>query len=796
MRSLAVLVPALALLAWPAAAGPDRAQPADAAFVEKELRPFLHKLCLGCHGETKPKADLSLAAWKDPAAVKKDAAKLDAALQQLREQTMPPEGKPQPTAEERAKILAGLERLASTTSAGPASPGRVTIRRLNRAEYNNTVRDLLLIDFKPAEDFPNDDVGHGFDHIGDVLTLSPLLMEKYLRAAERIAAEGLTLPPPPKPGNRRILAREFKAEPNSARFVGERQYRAIETGLLRANVDLPDSGFYRFNLQALAEPAGDEKAKLTLQIDGKDVRTFVLQTAYGQSYSHELELPAGRRALRLVFANPFTEPADAAKSDVAEGEKGQDRADAKGDPKDKPAKPKVRRVAVEYLELVGPLRKAPPPPPPSYVKLFGTPAGPKEAKRDWAQRLIAPLAERAFRRPVSSAEIDRLLALFDRILKEGGSPEDGVRGMVQALLVSPHFLFRAELRSRPLQDGAVEELDSYALASRLSYFLWSSLPDEELFRLAKEDRLRAPETLAAQAERMLKDPKSQALTENFAGQWLQLRSLAQFSPDAARFPGFDDELRDALRREAELFFQAMLAENRPIGDFLDADFAFMNQRLAEHYGLPKVEGPEFRRVKLEDANRGGLLTQGAMLCVTSNPTRTSPVKRGKWILENLLASPPPPPPPGAGDLADDEKTVLSGSLRQRMEQHRANPTCASCHARMDPLGFALENFDAVGRWRTKDGAFEIDPAGSLPNGQTFRNIGELKQVLKKRLPDFRRCLCEKMLTYALGRGLEPSDRAAVAALAAALERQGDRFGVLPLLIVRSEAFRTRQPLGR
>ena len=749
-------------------------------FIHDRFVPFMKQYCASCHGGEKPKADLNLVQITARDALLKGDGPTLAIVRQLKDRTMPPAKKPQPKDSERREIIAGLEALLKTKP--PSGPGRVTIRRLNRAEYNNTVRDLLGVDFKPADDFPSDDVGYGFDHIGDVLTLSPLLLEKYLRAAERITAEALTAPPAPKPEIRRVVAKEFKAEPANQRIIGEGRYRALETGQLRAGIDLPKGGKYRLKAQVIAELAGEDKPRLTLQVDGKATKTLEVSTTNkkGEALAVPCEFTPGQHTLQLVFENPYTEPP----------------AEKKDDKEAKPAgKPAVRRIGVEFLEIEGPLDRPPPTPPESYRSFFTLKPTADLPAKEAARRLITHLAERAYRRPVTAKEIEKLLKIFELATNEKESFEQGMRLVAQAVLVSPHFLFRIELRSTPLKAGEVEALDSYALASRLSYFIWSSMPDEELFGLAKGDKLRDPIVLEAQVRRMLKSPKAQALTENFAGQWLQLRSLATATPDSTRFPGFDEELRTAMRRETELFFQTMLAENRPIGDFLTADFTFLNERLAKHYGVGDVQGREMRRVKLKDANRGGLIAQASMLTVTSNPTRTSPVKRGKWILENLLASPPPPPPPGAGDLSEDEQVVLSGSLRQRMEQHRVKAECAICHERLDPLGFGLENYDPIGRWREKDGTFVIDATGTLPDGQSFRNVGELKAVLRHRLSDFRRCLCEKMLTYALGRGLERADEDQVARLATALEAKGDRFAELLVEVVKSEAFRYRQPVS-
>jgi hypothetical protein len=753
--------------------------------VRGELRPFLERFCLKCHGELKTKGNLSLASWRDSASIVASPQSLSTVISRLSEGSMPPEEATQPSQAERQAVISLLRKLQIQ---GHAHPGRVTLRRLNRVEYNNTVRDLLGVDIKPADDFPGDDVGYGFDNIGDVLTMSTLLMEKYLRSAERIVQEGLTPALPPKPQIQRVLPREFTAVPPSKRFADDGRFRVIEHGELTAAVRIAQTGNYRLRVHAKAELAGKELPRLTLYLGDKKVTTFSLETSKAHVYLVETNLEAGSLVARLVFENPFkTTPTENPKP-TTPAVSGQSTSTAT-------PVPLVRRVGVAYLELEGPHGLPPPPPPPAYVKLFSHRPNGDITPREAARRIIEPLATRAFRRPVTTAEVDRLLQLFDRSQAENESFEDSVRLMVQGLLISPHFLFRAELNSRSAGPDR-EELASFALASRLSYFLWSSMPDDELFQLAQTDRLRDPELLAAQCLRMLRDPKSSALTENFAGQWLQVRSLASFSPDPARFPDFDEELRKAMVRETELFFEHMLRQERPIVEFLTADYTFLNERLARHYGIAGVQGPHFRRVQLSSPQRGGLLTHGSVLAVTSNPTRTSPVKRGKWILENLLAASTPPPPPGAGDLAEDEQASQSGSLRQRLEKHRRDPNCASCHARLDPLGFALENYDAIGRWRTHEGQFVIDSSGTLPDGRTFAGVAELKSILADRVDDLRRCLAEKLLTYALGRGCEATDQLYIIQVAEKGRQRGDRLLDYIVAVIQSEPFRFRMALKR
>jgi mono/diheme cytochrome c family protein len=626
MRSLAWLLASTLLSTAPGSlqasdAGKPAKTPEKISFA-KQIVPLLSRYCTSCHGGTKLRGGLALDKLKDEASALKDQNIWEAVAQRIRAHEMPPTRRPQPSAEEAKLLLAWIDSVVGAGDCiGKKNPGRVTLHRLNRTEYNNTIRDLVGIPFQPADDFPADDVGYGFDNIGDVLSLSPLLFEKYLAAAEKIVA------------------------------------------------------------QALANPDARK-------------RIFICQ------------------------------------------------------PTDK-------------------------------------------TRDECARKILENFARRAYRRAVPPEEVNRLAGLARLAESQGDSFDQGITLGLQAILTSPHFLFRVE-RDRGPNKLLPHPINEYELASRLSYFLWSSMPDEELFTLAREGNLRKPGTLEAQVRRMMRDPKARALVENFAGQWLQLRNLRNVNPDPALFPAFDESLRTAMLKETELFFESIVKEDRSVVDFLDADYTFVNERLARHYGISGVKGDSFRRVNLSGSPRGGVLTQASVLTVTSNPTRTSPVKRGKWILENILGTPPPPPPPGAGELSEDKKVVLSGTLRQRMEQHRANPNCATCHQRMDPLGFGFENFDAIGAWRERDGQFTIDPSGVLPSGQAFKGPAELKAILKSRREAFTRCLAEKLLTYALGRGLEPYDRCAVDQIAANVAKNGYKFSCLVDEIVKSDPFQMRR----
>ena len=459
--------------------------------------------------------------------------------------------------------------------------------------------------------------------------------------------------------------------------------------------------------------------------------------------------------------------------------------------KKKKTRAQDRNLIVSSLEITRPQGQSDPLPASNRRTLIATPQSPAENDA-CARKVLGSFARRAYRRPVTASETDRLTRYVRMAVKGGQSWERGIQLGIQAVLISPNFLFRVE--TDPTTKTTQHPVSSYEMASRLSYFLWSSMPDEELFRLAAKDALQQPDVLAAQVKRMLRDPKAHALADNFAGQWLQLRKLNNISPDPQRFPDFNDGLRQAMKTETEMFFEAIVREDRSVLDFLNARFTYLNEPLAKHYGIAGVTGRNFRRVVLTGDQRGGILSQASVLTVTSNPTRTSPVKRGKWVLENIFNTPPPPPPPNVPQLADEKKGPLQGTLRQRMEEHRKNPVCASCHARMDPIGFGLENYDATGGWRTTEDKYAVDSSGVL-YGQKFSTPAQLKMILLLKRSQFVRCLTEKMLIYGLGRSIEANDRCNVSAMVNRIEKSNDKFSALVTTVVQSSPFRMRRGDG-
>ncbi len=742
--------------------------------LNETVLPVLREYCWDCHGDSEAKGGVNFDSHTNLMAVLRDRGTWERVIQTVRSGEMPPKKKKtQPNTEVRTHLVGWIERTLFPIDPSRPDPGRVTLRRLNRVEYNNTVRDLFGVDFQPADDFPQDDVGYGFDNIGDVLSMPPILLEKYLNAAEAILDRSIvTGPLTPK-------ARRFAPAQIQGHVGGGALATLSAQGEMFVEYEAPVPGDYVFKVQAYGDQAGDEKVQMALRADGHDLETIEVRRGRGNPklHEHRLALKPGNHRLSAAFLNDFYRQTEVLKTN------GQGKTYTEKKTED-------RNLQVEFIEVTGPFSEAVPPLHALHRKVFFKAPGPQTTNQV-ARDILQRVTDRAYRRSATPAELDGLMRLFGQARESGDGFEAAVKQALMAVLISPHFLFRGEIQSNPDNPHESHRVSEYALASRLSYFLWSTMPDDELFRLAGQGRLRR--NLAGQVKRMLADPKSRALVDNFAGQWMQLRTLDIVSPDEKLFPGFDAPLRAAFRRETESLFEHVLQKDRPITEFLTADYTFVNEPLARHYGISGVHGPDFVRVSLKGTGRSGVLTHASVLTLTSNPNRTSPVKRGKWILENILASPPPPPPPGVPALESKE---THGTLRQRMDAHRDNAMCASCHAKMDPLGFAFEHFDAVGRFREKDGDEVVDTRGELVSGEPFADHVELSRVLSdSRQADFVRCVSEKMLTYALGRGLEYYDRPALVAMDTQLRKKNLRFSVLIQAVVESVPFQYRRGDG-
>lgn len=735
-----------------------------------DVLPIVKKYCGDCHNGDEPEAGISFAKYVDEAALLKDRKTWERCFEMISQGSMPPADSPQPTADEKAKLIEYLEEALFRIDCTKISdPGRVTIRRLNRTEYNNTIRDLLGVAVRPADDFPSDDVGYGFDNIGDVLSLPPLLMEKYFDAAETIAAEAISVVDPSKPTVRELTRSELRRS-GVAHPHGDDALILVSVGDFSFELDVPRAGTYVLKTKASETPAGPEHAKMEYRLDGKPFHTFEVSTIEPKALPCEfrVSVPQGKHKLSVAFLNDFY------------------------DDKAKDKKLRDRNLIVRDVQIIGPIEVDASQLPEFHKRLLAVMPGKDKSVSVAARENLRPFLRRAFRRPVSDGEVNRFVELVDRAVKQGEPFAFGMRVAVTAVLVSPHFLFRIESDKSPNDPTDKHSLNDYELASRLSYFLWSSLPDDELFASAEKGDLHTDAVLESQVQRMLKDPKSQALVDNFAEQWLQLRILNEITPDPERFPEFTPDLREDMKRETRRFFEHVMREDRSILEFLDGTYTFVNERLAKHYGIENIKGSEFQQVNLEGKNRAGLLTQASILTLTSNPDRTSPVKRGKWVMEVILDRPPPPPPANVPELEETAKAQPNSTLRQQLELHRQNASCASCHRVMDQLGFGMENFDAIGRWRETESGKPLDTTGELPGGDSFKGPVELASVLRRKQCEFGECLAEKMLTYALGRGLEFYDRCATDRIVTSLREKDFRFSVLVAEIVKSEPFRMRR----
>lgn len=633
-----------------------------------------------------------------------------------------------------------------------SDPGRVTMHRLNRSEYNHTVHDLLGTAQKPADDFPTDDYGYGFDNVSDVLSVSPTQLELYERAAEGLAAEAMLLPTT-------SIKQRFEGEALSADVGGptEDAWIVWSQGELPATADFSAKGNYKISTRVWGQQAGPDPVKVEVKVSGKSIGTFdVPNTAQNPAVLEmTADLDAGKHVVTVAFLNDYYDEAAAAD----------------------------RNLFVDWIEVEGP-----------------TDVAGKNAIRDkllicnpvaegdpCTREILGAFATRAFRRPASAEEVDRLMALVDVARGEGDSVERGIELAIHAILTSPHFIFRPEI-DHDVASAEAHPLADYELASRLSYFLWSSMPDDALFDAAEAGDLRDEKGIEEQVARMIADPKSDRFVENFAGQWLYTRALKNHQPDYAAFPTFDEPLKNAMRRETELFLREFLQTELPLSQMLTANFTFVNDRLATHYGL-EAQGSDFVKVTLPDTRRGGLLKQAGLLTVTSYPTRTSPTKRGKWVLTQLLCDAPDPPPPGVEGLP--KESMPTGTTRERLAAHRDIPQCASCHTIIDPLGFGLEHYDGIGAYRVKEDGFDVDATGEMPTGEKFDGEDEIAKIIAND-PRYTQCLIKQLMTYALGRGPGESDAPFMTQIETDLPERGSTLAGLVTLIATSEPFRMRR----
>ena len=726
----------------------------QAAF-KQSLQPLLRTYCLDCHDAG---SEISLADDLSLADLQKNRKLWIRALAQVRLGAMPPADGEKMDAKTRKTMVDLIDGFANAVNCVKnPNAGRVALRRLNRHEYRNTIRDLTGVDYKPSAGFPGDDVGYGFDNIGDVLSLPPILFEKYMDAAEYITGKAIYTGPPPE---------IFEINQAATQLVGADKYGGSDRltmathGTVGLAVNAPFSGMYKLTITASGDQGGNEPVKIQVKTTGFK-KVVNVPSKEAKDYEVEFRLGRGKRQIDISFINDFYQ------AGVAD-----------------------RNLHLHYVNLKGTKTSykvmLDSDLPPSHKHLIFVKPSKDVSVQSATAQVLGRIASRAFRRPATNDEVRRLVALAAKVRKDGGSYEESIQVGIQAVLVSPHFIFKVEQPRVPDASGTMPPISDYELAARISYFLWSSMPDDELLLMAHRGQLRDRAKLLSKVGRMIKDRRSNRFVESFASQWLQLRNLDNVDPDPRLFRSYKEEIRPLMRRETLTFFSALMRDNLPVTMLLNADFSYMNEPLARYYGIENVRGNEFRRVSLVGTNRGGLLTHASVLTVTSNPTRTSPVKRGKWVLDNLLNTPPPPAP---ADVPELEKGQLVGTLRERMEQHRANPACAACHDVMDPLGFAMENFNAVGLWRTHDGPNEIDASGSLPDGTNFNGVAQLRTMLATtRREQFVRCLAEKMLIYAVGRGTEYYDKCAIDKIVSEIRPKNYRFAYLIASIIQSDPF--------
>ena len=796
------------------AAGPQAATPvtpaqqvspaSDSASPERAL---VDRYCVGCHNERLKTADLMLDK-ADLGNVGSDAAIWEKVVRKLRAGRMPPKGRPRPDKGTNDAFVTRLVTELDNAAATAPNPGRLVPHRLNRAEYTNAIRDLLHLEIDGKAFVPADDAGFGFDNIGDVLTISPALLERYLIAAQRISRLAMgdpTIPP----------AIERYQTPYLTLRQGERMSEELPFGSRGGTVvrhTFPVDGEYiiRVRLERHALSIGhlvrglDITNEIDVRIDGERVHMFTLGGDLPEDAAVYDNSPGGRRDflkhaddtldVRLpVKAGPRTIQVSFRKTNwevegvgprtlpvvswgfTAATETGRDGR---------------IHMGVDNIQIVGPYNGTRPEDTPTRRRIFVCYPTSVDQEAPCAETILSTLARRAYRRPVTEEDLGILLGFYEDGRRRGDF-ETGIQAALKRVLIDPEFLVRVENDPVDVPPATAYRISDLDLASRLSFFLWSSIPDDELLDLAIRGELSDPSVLQQQVQRMVADDRAGALLSNFFGQWLWVRNMENVAPNPKVFPDFDDNLREAFQRETELFLRSQFDEDRAVTDILTADYTFVNERLARHYGIPEVYGSHFRRVPLTDGKRAGLLGHGSILTVTSYANRTSPVVRGKWVLENLLGTPPPPPPPIVPPFPEGEGASFT-SVRERMEQHRTNPVCAACHNDLDPLGFAFENFDAVGKWRDLDGTTPVDPSGAFPSGTPFAGPSDFRNALLEHSHLFVPNLIEKLMTYALGRGVEYYDMPAVRKITRDIASDDNRWSSLILSIVKSNPFQMRR----
>jgi mono/diheme cytochrome c family protein len=768
---------------------PSPASSTGAAKAQTTPREVIAGYCVGCHNARVRTANLALDAIEGPE-VGSQAETWEKVVRKLRTRTMPPIGSRRPDEPTYDALIASLEGALDAAAARQPDPGSPVLHRVNRAEYANAIRDLLALEIAPASLLPPDDSAYGFDNVSDVLNVSPSLQERYLSAARKISALAV--------GDSQIVP--FESTYRLRQDLSQNQHvEGLPLGTIGGTLvrhTFPLDGQYLFQIRLFRTNLGMMRGleyphQIEYTVDGERVHVatiggnvdlaaaFEKPTVTGDAMEARLRVripvKAGPHAVGVAFVEDFPGVDTVRLQPFLRSS--YDTLDWTG------------RPHIEMFSIAGPFNPAGPGDTPSRRRIFECRPTTGPGELPCAKRIISSLARQAYRRPPTEADLEHALGFYEAGRRDG-SFESGIQAALQFILASPNFVFRVERDPESVAAGTVYRISDIELASRLSFFLWSSIPDAELLDLATRGRLADPAVREHQVRRMLADPRSHALVSNFAGQWLQLRNVRTVLPNSEVFPDFDDNLRESFLRETEMLFESVMREDRNVLDLLRADYTFVNERLARHYNMPNIYGSAFRRVPVTDEARRGLLGQGSILAVTSHAERTSPVLRGKWILENLLGTPPPPPPQDVPALED--RSEKARTVRARMEQHRANPVCASCHKIMDPLGFALENFDAVGAWRTEEEGAPIDPAGQLADGANVEGVVALRQAILRRPELFVSTMTEKMLIFSLGRGIDYHDMPVVRDVVRQAARHDYRFSSIVLGIVNSAPFLMRR----
>ena len=748
--------------------------------------PLTKQYCTACHNDQLKTGGMTLTQL-DLAHPEQNAELAEKVIRKLRAGLMPPPGLPRPKQAALEAFVTSLENEIDQAAAAHPNPGHPALHRLNRTEYANSIRDLLAVDIDVASLLPADDMSHGFDNMSDVLTVSPTLLEGYLRAASRVSREAVGDKDAPALTKTYAISRVL----NQTRHIEGTPFGT--RGGIAVTHDFPADGEYIFKLGFYYSPTGP---------------LFGLNQGKGQ----QIEIAINGDQVALIDINPAMRLAnDGIKTPPIKVKAGPQRVSASFIQKfDGPIEDEYRMVEqslvdvsagtvpgmttlphLHELSVTGPTNATGISDTPARRRIFTCRPSAGADEVPCAKKIIGTLARQAFRRPVTDTDLENLLTFYQSGRNEGDF-ETGIRTAIQAIIASPQFVFRFERIPAGTAPGKNYRLSDLELASRLSYFLWSTAPDDQLVTLANQGKLKDPAVLEKQVHRMLADPRSETLATNFASQWLHLQNLRDVSPDLFLFPDFDRSLSQSMTRETELLFDSIMREDRNVADLLTANYTFVNERLARHYGIPNVMGNRFRRVTLTDPNRFGLLGQGSILLLTSTATRTSPVRRGQWVLEVLMGTPPPPPPPDIPLLKEAADLAKPVPVRERLEEHRKNPACASCHKMMDPIGFALENYDAVGAWRVNDSGFPIDPAGTMYDGAKLNGPVSLREALLKHSDSFYGTFSENLLAYGLGRVIDYNDMPFVRGVEHEALRGNNRFSAFVLGVVKSPAFQMRR----